>query len=504
MASAIMPGRGRWAAPEPAGSPLPNHLPMPARTHALSRQLPVAGRRGSLARAAERVLLVVCGYNPWPLAGPAGHLAALVMVVTALALVVSQLSTGGLGPPNARFVGNDLVAYLTGGALLARGDAAHLYDAARQLEVQRALVAGLGPPDWALNSYVNPPTWALLMAPLSSLGLLGADWLWRIAQLALAGGALLAGAAGAAGAVRSGARSAPRAALLALTFFPFVQGWHHRSMVSVLLLGFGGWMALAARGRPALAGAALSLLLLKPQYAVFPVVYLLWKRQWAQVGGFLLGASAQAALTVLVLVLGGGPLTLSALAPFIADGGGSGAYLQAQVSLRAALLNTLPAVPAIARAALLALLTGAVWAVLLRRLGRSWPDAPRRLGWEMLAVAAAAAVTAIHNHVTGLVLLLPPAVALLVPAGPTPRAAVQRPLALLALLLALPSVGLLLAGISAWLYVLAGWITTLGLLGLALHVLRPGAEPADEPPVSIADAADTRDAPATWRAPVPA
>lgn len=485
---------------------------MHARSHALPRQVAVGRPRGGLALAGRRVLLVVGGRDPWPGAGGWGHAAMLVMALVALSLIGSQIPSGGLGPPNGRFLGNDLVAYLTGGALLAGGDAVHLYDAARQLEVQRALVAGLGPPDWGLNSYVNPPAWALLMAPLSGLGLLAADWLWRVVQLGLAGGALLAVAASVPGVRTGGWR---RAALLALAFFPFVQGWHHRSMVSVLLVAYGGWMVLAAGGRPRLAGGTLSLLLLKPQYAVFPLVYLLWKRQWAQVAGFSLGAVVQAALAGFVFALAGGPPELSALAPFVADGADSGAFLQAQVSLRAALLIALPEVPAVARTAVLALVTGAAFVVLLRSLGRTWPSAPRHLAWEMLAVAAATGVTAVHNHVTGLVLLLPPAVALLA-AGATPprvaeaggrpavrggkpfapgvtphRVAVRRPLAILALLLALPSVGILLAGVSIWLYVVAAWITTLGALGLALSVLRSGSGLADKPPAPRADAGCT-------------
>jgi hypothetical protein len=93
--------------------------------------------------------------------------------------------------------------------------------------------------------------------------------------------------------------------------------------------------------------------------------------------------------------------------------------------------------------------------------------------WEVLALAAATNLTAPHNHTTGLVLLLPPAVAILVEELQVqePRSLVLAPT--LAALLALPSVAILLVGVNIWVYVAAAWAVALGALALGLLAPHP-------------------------------
>ena len=56
------------------------------------------------------------------------------------------------------------------------------------------------------------------------------------------------------------------------------------------LIALGGFLLL--RNRPVLAGALLALLVLKPQYAPVPALYLLWNRNWRALSAFAAGALA--------------------------------------------------------------------------------------------------------------------------------------------------------------------------------------------------------------------
>ncbi|HVZ74121.1 MAG TPA: glycosyltransferase family 87 protein [Polyangia bacterium] len=83
-----------------------------------------------------------------------------------------------------RLLSTDFAAYATGAALAARGDGAHLYDAATQAATQAAILAPHQFPG-GLLAFLNPPHVALAFAPLARLDFATGFRLWTIVQLAL-------------------------------------------------------------------------------------------------------------------------------------------------------------------------------------------------------------------------------------------------------------------------------------------------------------------------------
>lgn len=433
--------------------------PTPLPSGALGR---AASRRRGLHESARRIGEIIFGRNPWPGTGVAGGAAAALMLLIALLYLLQAVRVLLAGTAPYATSSDDFLAYLSGAALLARHQAPLLYDPAAQLQQLRALMATTGRTAPSANAYLNPPLLATLLLPLLPLGVQGSGWAWRVLTGLLGAGVLL-GVGSRSAARRPGWR---RSALLLLSFFPLLQAWQYGEMVSLLLLAFGGWYLLARSGRSGAAGAALSLLLLKPQYAPFLVVYLCWKRQWRQLAGFALAGAAQLALSAGVLLLAGGvppPTVFRAFATFSAQG--TNAWIQEHITLRAAVLLLLPRLPQLEQFALLAFLTLVVTALVLEVLGSRWQTRGPGFAWEVLAVGAATGLTAYHSHMSGLVLLLVPAVDLL--AATSDRAG-ARARAALPVLLALPSASLLLVGGSFWPYVLAGWAVALGSLVLGL------------------------------------
>jgi hypothetical protein len=424
----------------------------------------------ALGTALRKLTRMLIGANPWPAAGPVGQAAAAVMALTTLVCLAATIPAVAHGTLSSRYfegigyTGDDFVAYLTGAALLIQGEGPSLYDPDRQLAVQRALLATIGAEVSAPNTFVNPPLWAATIAVLYPLGVVGSSFLWRVLSLAVSLGALL---------VVARCWQCPvgwrRAAALTLCFMPFMQAWQLGSMVALQVLAFGGWLALTRANRLRLAGFALSLLLLKPHYLAFPMLYLAWKGQWRQLQGLVAGAAIQAILTLLVFALSGGPPALEPLLSFATLEPAQAAMwverVEVQVNLRAALWSLLPATDSRLLLALLVGVSLAATAAALVRVGRRWePQAPS-YAWEVLVVAAMTNLTAIQNHVSGLVFLLPPSVALLVPHLPRLHHPNWR-MPALAGLLALPSLGVFFVGVNFSVYIASAWVLVLGALAL--------------------------------------
>lgn len=442
-----------------------------------------ASRTRALALAARKVLRAFFGSAPWPGAGKPGRLAAALLALGALVVVAATLgpaSSGTLTPRRFDGIGNsadDFGAYATGAAILARGEAPRLYDTDLQTRVQRELLAQVGAPLEVPNTYVNPPLMAALFLPFLWLGLPGGAIAWRLATLGMALWAVLAVARKDA----TGRVAWQRGAALTLCCVPFVQAWQLGSMVGLQLMAFGGWLAWSRGGRPFLAGLMLSLLLLKPQYLPFPLLYLLWKGQWRQLLGCAAGLVAQGLATLALIPLVGGAPDPGPLLTFATlDATESRVWVETvtnHISLRARLRDALPGLPPTVELALLAAATAVFSAGVLWRVGRKWRADQHDFWWEALAVASATGLTAFHNHVSGLVFLLPPAAALLAPwhrAGEEPSS--RRARSILAVLLAVPTLGIL--AVAAWfpLYIASAWMLAVGSLVLGLRELH-GREP---------------------------
>lgn len=139
----------------------------------------------------------------------------------------------------------------------------------------------------ARGNYYNPPLVAILQAPLASMSFKAAFWTFSF----ISGAAFLvfAGLSWRAG------RAIPEMPVVILGFLAFrpvheaiIMG--HLSLFLAFALGVG-FLALRAK-QPLLAGIVLSLLAVKPQWAILPALFLFWRREWRALATMSAGAAA--------------------------------------------------------------------------------------------------------------------------------------------------------------------------------------------------------------------
>jgi hypothetical protein len=164
------------------------------------------------------------------------------------------------------------------------------------------------------GNYYNPPVLAVLEAPLTSLGFKTAYWLYS--ALSIAAFVVFLGIAWTSG------RQVPEMPLVILGLAAFrpvheavIMG--HQSLFFVLALG-AGFLALRAK-QPLLAGLMLSLLAVKPQWAVAPALFLLFRREWRALAAMGIASSAIFFLPFLAI----GHHTLAAYVNFLRDQSGA-------------------------------------------------------------------------------------------------------------------------------------------------------------------------------------
>jgi hypothetical protein len=401
----------------------------------------------------------------WWATGRIGRLAlAMMLAETTLLLAGIGLSTASGG---AGIVGTDFVAYFTAAVLLVQGQGVAMFDAAQQATVQQPIVEGAGLTWPGLINFINPPLLAAVVAPLTPLGLRGAALAWAAVNL-FGSAAILAWIT-----IQFRRDRAPLAGcLLLLGFAPFLEGWYFGQMLALLLLAFGGWLALSRAHRPFAAGLALSLLLLKPQYAPFTLIYLAWKRQWRQLAGFAAGGVGQLALTLWIVLpglLARGELGIEALRPYFAFGGTqSNVLVDFQLNLRGLVWHALPGADSTIQLVVLAIASIAVLALLLTWAGRGWDPVSPAFGWEALALFTVVPVTAFHNNALQLYLLIGPLAAIFtddVARRMLPRWIREG----LGALLLIPAIGIVLGAVgSQYGYYLCAWLAA--LLAITLGV----------------------------------
>jgi hypothetical protein len=174
-------------------------------------------------------------------------------------------------------------AYFYAGADMAwHGDAADLYPVKGELtfypedpifdrtgdEYAKARILARG-------NYYNPPALAYLQSPLTELPYRHAFWLFSgLSLAALAGFLALGWRAG------RGVAEMPLLILGVLAFAPVHEAiiMGHMTLFFVFALTFG--LFALKGGQPVLTGLAFSLLALKPQWAILPALFLLWRREW--------------------------------------------------------------------------------------------------------------------------------------------------------------------------------------------------------------------------------
>jgi alpha-1,2-mannosyltransferase len=215
---------------------------------------------------------------------------ALIVGATVWAVWLASILLGtGIRDVFGQVIGNDFLAFYTGGKIVSSGQSANLYDLSYQYTVQHSIFQD----DWSyLYLYVNPPFYAWLFV-------LFAQFPYRISALLWMG----LGLAGIGLGVRWLHISQPMRALTwGLTFFPVFAGVSFGQNASLSLALFCLIYALWRRERCFSAGLASSLLLYKPQLLIgMGFLWLLdWKRERNTLAGLIAGGIILVLLCFLV------------------------------------------------------------------------------------------------------------------------------------------------------------------------------------------------------------
>ena len=225
-----------------------------------------------------------------------------VALAGAAALIVSAIASGatvllGSPPLDARGhpIAADLLARITGGAIVLAGQADRLYDTAHQFDVSRAV---LGASPRALTLYTAPPALALLYAPLSRLPYGVAAALWTALSMGLVALSvrLLWPIV-----PRLHRHGLPLALLLAFSYYPTIELLGNGQDAAFTLVLYAGGLRLILTGRGTMAGAVLGLGALKPQLFVLVPIWLAARGRWRALAAWIAVASGLAAGSVAIV-----------------------------------------------------------------------------------------------------------------------------------------------------------------------------------------------------------
>ncbi|HLJ69135.1 MAG TPA: glycosyltransferase family 87 protein [Chloroflexota bacterium] len=215
-------------------------------------------------------------------------LAVLVAMVLSYA---SLVSSGDAGPRKS-----DFVPYYGAASLVFAGHGGQLYNFSVVGSAERAAVRPFHIPHGVMP-YLYPPFFAVALAPLAGLPLPVAFLLWFVLNCAVLAGTLLA----LRRVIRIDRHSSALYWAAAISFFPVLLGLA-QGQVSILLLGvITGTYRWLQQSRNGLAGALLSLLIIKPAYLVPILLVLVLHGRWRTIVGCAAGAAA--------LMLSGVPFT---------------------------------------------------------------------------------------------------------------------------------------------------------------------------------------------------
>ena len=214
----------------------------------------------------------------------------------------------------------DFLTLYSAGHLVSAGDVTELYNPESMRSVQEAILhaADSKSPevlraaqdgasqasDRQSLSYLNPPFFALFLAPFSWFSFDTAFQLWTLLSVAAIGVSLLMMAR-----IVSPLPFPTRAALLAgfFGFYPLTFSLILGQFSALLLLAWTGSFYYLRTGRPERAGVALAILLIKPELLILATLYVAWQRWWG-VLRTLLPLSALAIATSFAIMGPGGAL----------------------------------------------------------------------------------------------------------------------------------------------------------------------------------------------------
>ncbi len=187
-------------------------------------------------------------------------------------------------------VGTDFVAFYTAGKIILMGRSSELYSLELAHTIQQELYGGFS---FNFNPYLNPPHYALLMAPFAWIPYPWAPLIWI--GLGLAGLWLSV--------KLLGAEHPTRTFFLALTWLPVFYAASFGQNAFLSLLIFSLTYFLWKRNHPLLAGLIFSLLFYKPQFLIgVGLLWLLeWRKNWKALLGLGIGCLTQLLLNLLLL-----------------------------------------------------------------------------------------------------------------------------------------------------------------------------------------------------------
>jgi hypothetical protein len=306
----------------------------------------------------------------------------------------------------------DFTAFYTAGRIIAQGDASDLYDLEYQGIVQREILAPFGFAfPGGLLTYNYPPFFALAFAPLARLDLTSAFRLWSLINVLLLGVSVRL-------LTHLYAPILPYAfwsgLLIAATFVPIMRALTLGQSTMVALLAYAGFAWALTRRRDAIAGLSLALALVKPQFLLLPVLWLLFRRRWTALGGFAAGG---AALLLVSCALVGAQGLRSFLDVLLLTPGSEGAYgvnpaimpnIRGSVPRLANLLSaeTGLSVALDALAAITLILTGIVLYLVWRGCASAPAAGPVSLGLQLTLVIGAGLLVSPHLNPHDLSLLV--------------------------------------------------------------------------------------------------
>lgn len=202
----------------------------------------------------------------------------------------SIVAGGGIFEHNGLRFGIDYIAFYSAGQMVLEGQSASLYDPDAVKVAQRQLYDAK---EESIMEFLNPPFFALLLAPFAALPFVPSLLAWTAFSL----GVFCLGLVGLEGKLRLATVTS------VLCFYPIfyavVNG--QNSLITAGLLGVV--YGLMRRDRPFLAGLAASLILYKPH--LFLGVGLLWlvqaRRWWPALLGLVCGGSLLLVVTWLAM-----------------------------------------------------------------------------------------------------------------------------------------------------------------------------------------------------------
>jgi hypothetical protein len=212
------------------------------------------------------------------------RIAAVVLWVTAVVILVGGTT---YRDPLGQLKWTDFVFFYTLGHLARNGPVSDLYNPQTLYEHQIARVPASAPEHYFP---VYPPQVALVFAPLANLPYHVAALLWALVNIVVYGGAVYL-------AWRPMRRVLAPYSLVGIAAAAFPPFWNvilHGQTTGILIIAFGAGTIAMAHGRKRLAGLALGLLLIKPQFGLALAVVVLTCGEWSILAGLILSACIQA------------------------------------------------------------------------------------------------------------------------------------------------------------------------------------------------------------------